>query len=99
MDEPQQRSAGKRAAEYAGERDLDAFWRATELPSEPATRRWYIPTLLLLVVLSVPWYWKAGVLGALYFGMPAWIWISLGCTLGVSALTALGALRFWRDGN
>jgi hypothetical protein len=90
-------SPEKRAAEYDGQRDMDAFWAAAKPKSEPARQWWYVPSLLVLVVLSVPWYREAGSLGELIFGMPAWVWTSLLCAAGVSALTAFGILRYWRD--
>lgn len=86
-----------RPAEYDGERDMDAFWAAAKPESEPARRRWYVPAIVVLVALSVPWYRAAGGLGELLFGLPGWVWASLWCTAGVSALTAIGILRFWRD--
>jgi hypothetical protein len=87
----------KPQSEYDGQRDMDAFWAAAAPTSEPARRRWYVPLLLFLVVLSVPWYRKAGSMGELILGMPAWVWTSLFCTVGVSALTAFGILKYWRD--
>ncbi len=86
-----------RPAEYDGERDMDAFWAAAMPESEPARRRWYVPAAVVLVALSVPWYRAPGVLGELHFGLPAWVWVSLLCTAGMSTLTAIGILRFWRD--
>jgi hypothetical protein len=88
-----------RAREYDGrrDRDIDAFWAEARPTSEPTRRRWYIPALLILIALSVPWYREAGTMGELIFGMPGWVWVSLLCTAGVSVLTALAALRFWRD--
>jgi len=86
-----------RAAEYDGERDMDAFWAAAKTSSEPGRKRWYVPLLLVLVILSVPWYRAAGSMGELIHGMPGWVWVSLLCTVGVSSLTAVGILWFWRD--
>jgi hypothetical protein len=83
--------------EYAGERDMDRFWRVAASVKEPVRRRWYVPAILLLVVASVPWYRAPGVIGELIGGLPGWVWISLLCTVGVSALTAVGALYLWRD--
>lgn len=36
---------------------------------------------------------------AIILGLPVWIWIPLGCTLGLSVLTAFAILRFWGDGD
>ena len=85
--------------QYSGERDMEAFWRAAKLPSEPAKQRWYIPTLLIFVVLSVPWYFASGHTGRVLGGLPVWVWITLGCSLVVACLTGVAALRFWVDGS
>ena len=94
MNSPPYRS---RPAEYDGERDMDAFWAAAKPESEPARRRWYVPAAVVLVALSVPWYRATGGLGELLLGLPGWVWVSLLCTAGMSTLTAIGILRFWRD--
>ncbi len=90
-------SQTKPTSEYHGEQDREAFWETARLEREPAKQRWYLPSLLLLIVLSIPWYREAGSMGTLVLGMPVWIWTSLACTAGVSLLTAVAALRFWRD--
>lgn len=84
--------------EYDGQRDPDAFWEeVAKLESEPARQRWYLPLVVLFIVLSVPWYREAGSMGRLVLGMPVWVWTSLACALVVSTLTAVAALRFWKD--
>jgi len=85
------------AQEYDNERDLDRFWAVAKPKVEPAKQRWYVPSVLLLVVLSVPWYRETGSMGELVWGLPTWVWTSLGCSLGVAVLTAVGALRYWKD--
>lgn len=83
--------------EYAGERDMDRFWREAVPRAEPATRRWYIPLLLVLIVISIPWYFSEGHVGRVIAGFPVWIWIALGSAFGVALLTACAILRFWKD--
>ena len=34
---------------------------------------------------------------AAWLGLPVWLWSSIGFTLLLSALTAWGVLRYWRD--
>lgn len=100
--------------EYESERDMDRFWEVAQLECEPAKQWWYIPLILGLIVVSIPWYtglymtvaegegffafialdWDAHVLG-----LPLWIWIPVGCTLGLSILTSVAVLCFWRDGD
>lgn len=87
----------KAAAEYADARDDEAFWAAVELEREPARQRWYIAAIVLLVAFSVPWYFASGSIGAIVAGLPVWVWLSLGCSVGLSTVTAIAVLRFWVD--
>ena len=83
--------------EYNGERDMERFWEANQLESEPVKQKWFIPILVLLILISVPWYREAGEMGNMIGGLPGWVWTSLICSLGVSVLTAVGVLVFWKD--
>lgn len=94
---PRRSSAVRRGQEYSGERDMERFWAEVAPRREPSNRRWYIPVLLALVVLSVPWYFGAGSVGAVVAGLPVWVWMTIACTLGVACVTAWGALRLWGD--
>lgn len=82
---------------YADERDESRFWSALQLAREPARLRWYLPLIVLLVLGSVPWYLPEGYVGAVVGGLPIWIWISLGCSFGLSVTVAAAVLRHWRD--
>ena len=84
-------------AEYRGERDIERFWREVAPRREPVQRRWFLPTVLGLLVLSVPWYLPTGYMGRLFGGLPGWVWMALLCSAGISALTAFMALRHWHD--
>ena len=86
-----------RVDEYSDARDDDAFWAAVELEREPAKQRWYLPGILLFVIFSVPWYFVPGEIGTMVAGLPLWVWVSLGCSVALSSLTALAVLRFWVD--
>lgn len=86
-----------RVAEYADARDDEAFWAAVELEREPAKQRWYLPAILFLVIFSVPWYFVPGRIGNVLLGLPVWVWLSLGCAVALSCLTAIAVLRFWVD--
>lgn len=83
--------------EYEDDRDMVHFWDAAKPRSEPLKQRWYVPALILFIVISVPWYRPAGQIGRIVAGLPIWIWISLGCTFAVSCLTAAAILWCWRD--
>lgn len=83
--------------EYQGERDMDAFWRAVKLKKEPSKQKWFLPTLIVLIVCSVPWYRSEGQMGNVVLGFPVWIWTSIICSLGVAIVTAIGILGYWQD--
>ena len=34
---------------------------------------------------------------SVWLGLPLWLWSSIGFTLALSALTAWGVLRYWKD--
>jgi hypothetical protein len=83
--------------EYDGERDMEKFWAAARLAKEPAKQRWFLPLLIVLVAISIPWYRTGGEIGRVIGGLPGWVWTSLLCTVAVSTLIAVGTLFFWRD--
>jgi hypothetical protein len=86
-----------RSDEYSGDRDLGRFWREVEPRREPVRRRFFLPSVLVLVILSIPWYWPAGTTGRMFGGLPVWMWIALVCTAAVAVLTSWVALREWDD--
>ncbi len=92
---PDQRSP--EPGEYDGQRDIDLFWKEIRPRREPIQQRWYIPLVLLIVVVSGPWYWKQGVTGTIIAGLPLWIWVTILCSLAISIVTATVALRHWDD--
>lgn len=70
--------------------------------SRPGTRhfpRWIWAVYLLLFGLSVPWYWPADTPLRLWLGLPHWVVVSLGATLGVAVFTALVVHRLWPGGE
>ena len=83
--------------EYNGERDMEKFWAANKVAKEPIRQKWFAPILLILIVFSVPWYRTGGEIGRIIGGLPTWVWTSLLCTVGVSVVTAVGALLFWKE--
>ena len=87
----------EQTSEYNGERDMKRFWEVNRLKSEPGKQKWYLPILVVLILISVPWYRTAGEIGNVIGGLPGWVWTSLICTLGISILTAVGVLGFWKD--
>ena len=61
---------------------------------EPRSRPWIWFVYLLLFGASVPWYIPAGP-PRLWFGLPHWVLISLGASLGVAIFTAYVIARYW----
>lgn len=84
--------------EYAGQRDMEQFWAEVAPRREPLQKKWFLPLVVLLLAISVPWYLPQGFVGRLYGGLPVWIWIALVCSAAIASLTAFVALRHWDDG-
>jgi hypothetical protein len=55
-------------------------------------RRILIAIILLLYLLSVPWYREAGQAPALWLGLPDWVAVALLCYVGVAVLNAVAWL-------
>lgn len=88
----------KQNIEYDGERDMEKFWSVAEqLKKEPVKQLWFLPLLITVIVISVPWYRESGESGSIVGGLPTWVWTGLGCALGVSVITAVGTMLFWKD--
>ena len=88
---------GTKMKEYSGERDMERFWAEIKPRKEPVQVRWFLPAVILLMVLSVPWYLPAGFRGDLLWGLPSWIWVSIFCATLIAGLTSYVALRSWQD--
>lgn len=84
--------------EYSDKRDMDHFWEvANSLKKEPLRQKWFLPILIICIVISIPWYRTSGESGSIIAGLPVWIWVSLASALGVSILTTIGMLLFWKE--
>jgi hypothetical protein len=97
MDDLNPRARRFKRAEYDDERDLEAFWAEVRPRREPMQQRWFLPLIVVLLALSIPWYRKSGEIGAIVLGLPVWVWVALACSALVAATTALMAFRFWDD--
>lgn len=86
-----------RRREYADEQDEEALWDEIRPLREPTSTRWFLPLLLTLLVLGTPWHATLGWTVAIEGGLPLWVWLSLACGFGISVLTAVAAVRAWRD--
>ena len=89
----------KRLSDYGDERDQDAFWEAIRPADEPLRHRWFLPAVVLILAVSVPWYLPPSVGGRLAGGLPVWTWITIGCGFCLAVVTAFASLRLWRDGG
>ncbi|MDD9945052.1 MAG: hypothetical protein OXU20_28675 [Myxococcales bacterium] len=77
----------------------DAFWQAAEPAREPARTRYYVPVVLVLTVASIPFYWSGAGEGIRVLGLPAWVWMAVACSAGISLTTAWGAFRDFGNGD
>ena len=65
---------------------------------EPRSRPWIWLVYVLLFGASVPWYLPSGP-PVLWFGLPHWVVISLGASLGVAVFTAYVIARYWSEAD
>lgn len=86
-----------RPTEYDSERDMQAFWAEIRPRREPMQRRWFLPAIFVLLAISIPWYRRAGEIGAMAWGLPVWVWVALGASGLISVVTAVMSLFFWDD--
>lgn len=95
MTEPNKTDPGEQRDE---KRDADSeFWNAVRPADEPMRRAWFLPSILILLAVSVPWYRsRTGEIRMLH-GLPDWVWVTLACSLAISFITAGVALFCWRD--
>ncbi len=85
--------------EYRDERDPDVFWAAIRPADEPLRHRWFLPVVVAILVVSVPWYLPSSIGDRLALGLPVWTWITILCGLLLAVVTAFASLRLWRDGG
>ncbi len=88
----------RRLSQYADERDPDVFWAAVRPEDEPVRHRWFLPAVVVILIVSVPWYLPPSVGDRLAGGLPVWTWVTILCGLALAAVTAFASLRLWRDG-
>ncbi len=66
------------------------------MPDEPRRHPLFMLLLLVCAVGTAPFLF-IGSEPAIVFGLPIWLWSSIGFTLALSLLTAWGILRYWHD--
>ncbi len=89
----------RRLSEYRDERDPDVFWAAVRPADEPMRHRWFLPAVVAILIVSVPWYLPSSVGDRLALGLPVWTWVTILCGLALAMVTAFASLRLWRDGS
>ena len=89
----------QRLSDYSDERDPDVFWAAVRPADEPMRHRWFLPAVVAILIVSVPWYLPSSVGDRLALGLPIWTWVTIVCGLFLAAVTAFASLRLWRDGS
>lgn len=97
MTDPNTHETPSAHREYNDERELDAFWNAIKPRREPMQKRWYIPLVILLLVVATPWYWSRDSEIPVIAGLPLWVWITIAATAALATLTALMIIFAWRD--
>lgn len=69
---------------------------AAVVSEEPRRHRGFLALLALVALLTAPFPF-AGAPLVLVWGLPLWLWWSLGMTALLSAVTVWGIVRLWRD--
>ena len=83
--------------EYENERDADLLWTEICPADEPTRHGWFLPTVAIILILSVPWYLPRGVGDRLVRGLPLWAWITVVCAAALAVVTSWASLRLWRN--
>ena len=71
----------------------------TDEQSRPGTSRRLASLIVVLLVLSVPWYFPAGDGRPFVFSVPLWCFVSLGCYVAIAAIVAARLPRLWDETN
>lgn len=66
------------------------------MSDEPRKHPIFLVLLALAALGTVP-IWFVGRAPQSWLGLPVWLWSSIGFTWTLSALTAWGVLRYWKD--
>ncbi len=52
-----------------------------------------LAVIALLYAISIPWYRETGAEPEMWFGLPDWVAVALGCYVAVAVLNAIAWLR------
>ncbi len=64
---------------------------------EPCRKRWIWFVYVLLFVFSVPWYLPGDTSTLIWWGLPAWVVISLLITIGIALFTVFVIGKYWHQ--
>lgn len=64
---------------------------------EPCRTRWIWFVYVLLFVFSVPWYLPGNTPTLIWWGLPAWVVISLVITIGIALFTVFVIGKYWQQ--
>ena len=76
---------------------VEELLREATPEDEPTRLRAFLPLILLLVLINIPWYLSAEFAGQRFLGLPLFAWIALATSLCISVVTAYVGLRRWKD--
>jgi len=66
---------------------------------EPIHSPWFWAWLGFLLLAGVPWYLPLGSVHPVLWGVPYWVWLSVGLSLVFGFSIRWGCLRLWRVGG
>ena len=58
---------------------------------------WAWVVMILLLAMTVPWYWGMETIEPVRFGLPVWTWVSLAVSLLFAVCTAAIIMYCWKD--
>jgi hypothetical protein len=64
---------------------------------EPCRKRWIWFVYVLLFVFSVPWYLPGDPPTLIWWGLPAWVVMSLVITIGIALFTVFVIRKYWQQ--
>ena len=65
--------------------------------NEPCRQRWVWVVYALLFASSVSWYLPGHAQTLIWFGLPAWVVLSLAITLGIALFTVFVIREYWQE--
>ena len=92
-----ERRAEPALPEYHDEAASEEFWSTIRPRREPLGWRPFVPSVLVLLALNVPWWLPDRLGSSIVLGLPLFVWTALATSLALAVVTAWAALRHWDD--